>query len=149
MSMEFNFLNFTGALIVVLMLVPNILYARKAGPAENKVKNRAVTVLEKEGRSGSMAFMVLPLFAKDFEFGFGSAEAMAIWVVLCSILLSAYFVFWVFYSKKPGLNSALALAIIPSAIFILRGFFLYHPPLIVCGVIFALSHTYITYKNHK
>ncbi len=64
MSMEFNFLNFTGALIVALMLIPNITCGSKNKFPKNRLNNRFIILAEQVGRYGSIALMVFPICAK-------------------------------------------------------------------------------------
>jgi len=97
-----------------------------------------------------MAMMVFPLFV--WEFGFKSPEELVIWLFLLPALLLACFVLWVVYFRKPSLPAALCLAILPSAIFILRGVIFRHCRhwlLTAFGVVFAVGHIYITWCNNK
>lgn len=147
--MEFNFLNFTGALIVALMLIPNITCGSKNKFPKNRVNNRFIILVEQVGRYGSIALMVFPIMCKNWEFGFSSADSLLIWFILCSALFILYFMFWALYFKQRTLVSGLVLAIVPSMIFILRGVFLSHLLLIIFGAAFAAAHIYITYENHR
>ena len=145
--MKFGWLNLTGFIIVALMMIPNIIYAFRVHGAENKCTLKPVLILEQIGRYGSMALMVLPLLV--WSFGFSSPEAFVVWTVLCAACLLAYFIFWRLYFRAPSLAVALWLAILPSAIFILRGVFLHHWLLTAFGAVFAVGHIYITYCNNK
>ncbi len=44
--MQFGWLNLTGALIIALMIVPNILYAAKNHGMKNKCTAKLVLILE-------------------------------------------------------------------------------------------------------
>lgn len=145
--MQFGWLNLTGFLIIALMMIPNIIFALRNRHIEHKCTSKPVVILEQVGRYGSMLLMVFPLLV--WEFGFKSAEAFVIWTALCVAMLLAYFTFWTFYFHKPSRSKALWLAILPSAIFILRGVFLRHWLLTVFGVIFAVGHIYITWFHNK
>jgi hypothetical protein len=94
-----------------------------------------------------MSLMIFPL--PVWEFGFRSPEAFVIWTVLCVVMLLAYFIFWSLYLRNPSLPVAIWLAILPSAIFILRGAFLRHWLLTASGVLFAIGHISITWFNNK
>ena len=59
--MEFNFINFAGALILILMLLPNFIYALRFRDARNQCTNQFVNAAEQVGRFSAMALMVLPL----------------------------------------------------------------------------------------
>ena len=145
--MQFGWLNLTGFIVVALMMVPNMIYALQNRHMENKCTSTPVLILEQVGRYGTMALMVFPLLV--WEFGFASAEAFIIWTTLCGVLLLAYFICWGVYFRKPSLCVALWLAILPSAILILRGMFLHHWLLTAFGVCFAIGHIYITWFNQK
>lgn len=145
--MEFGWFNLSGLLIVALLLAPNIIYAVRHQGAEHRCIHPPMLVLEQLGRYGCIALMVLPLGVG--KFGFYSMEAFLIWCVLCSVLLLAYFVCWALYFRKPSQASALSLAILPCALFILRGAFLHHWLLLAFGLMFAAGHIYCTWKTHK
>ena len=148
--MQFGWINATGALIVVLMLVPNIVWAVKNPNQQNLCKNRFMNILEQVGRYGSMALMVLPLGVSGGEFGYRSAGEMIVWCAVCSALMLAYWICWTVMLRRGGsLGTALPLAIIPSVIFIARGLVLAHWPLAAAGVIFAIGHIYITCVNNR
>lgn len=145
--MQFGWLNLTGFLIITLMMIPNILFTLRNRNMENKCPSRPVIVLEQIGRYGSMTLMVFPLLV--WEFGFSSVATLIVWTALCALMLLAYFICWGLYFRRPSLKTALWLAILPSGIFILRGFFLHHWLLLVFGIIFAFGHIYITSCNNK
>lgn len=84
------------------------------------------------------------------EFGwFNLKGSFFIWCALCSALLPAYFVCWALYFRKPSQAMALSLAILPSALFILRGAFLHHWLLLAFGLMFAVGHIYCTREMHR
>lgn len=66
-----------------------------------------------------------------------------------SALLIAYLIIWGFYFKKPSVRKALALAIIPTAIFLISGLTLRHWLLVAAALLFGTGHIYVTYQNHK
>lgn len=72
-----------------------------------------------------------------------------IWLFLLPALLLAYFVLWAVYFRRPSPPAALWLAILPSAIFILRGVIFRHWLLTAFGVVFAVGHIYITRYNNR
>jgi hypothetical protein len=54
--MQFGFLNLTGFLIVALMMIPNLIYARRNPHIENQCFCKPMLILEQIGRYGSMSF---------------------------------------------------------------------------------------------
>ncbi len=53
-----NWLNVFGLVIVVLLLIPNIIYAIKFKNQQNKCTNKAMNIIEQIGRYGCMFLMV-------------------------------------------------------------------------------------------
>ena len=83
-----NWINIFGLVIVVLMLIPNILYAIKFKGQEVKCKCcRSMYILEQVGRYGSMFLMAFNIGIA--EFGFASDVPCRILVRLCAIFLQA------------------------------------------------------------
>lgn len=145
--MQFGWLNLTGFMIVVLMVIPNIVYALRNRHMVNKCTSKPMLILEQVGQYSSMTLMVFPLLVWGFEFA--SVGALIIWTALRVTMLLAYFICWGVYLRRPALPVSLWLAILPSAIFILRGAFLRHWLLTAFGIIFAVGHIYITWFNNK
>ncbi len=145
MEKTVNWINIFGIIIVVLMLIPNIIYAFKFKGAENKCKNKVVNFLEQIGRYGSMFLMIFNIGM--LEFGFSSKLAFLVWVNVMFLLLIAYWVGWILYFKRPVLKYSMALAIIPSFIFLLSGILLRHYLLVVFAVIFSVGHVHVSYVN--
>lgn len=147
--MEFGWINLFGAVIVVLILLPNIVYGLKTRGIERAEKHvpKLLIVAEQAGRYASILLMWLPLFV--WKFGFGSAEECVAYFLLNGLLLLAYYLLWPRYGKKPSLKSGMALAIIPSVIFLISGLLLRHWALAAAAVLFGVSHSLITRITHK
>lgn len=142
-----NGINIFGMFIVVLMLVPNVIYALKNKEIENKCKNKFMNTTEQIGRYGSMFFMVFNI--GRLEMNFQSNVILIIGVISIAILLILYWAFWIAYLRANKMKFAIMLAAIPSIIFIESGFIFRHYLLIISGVIFAIGHIYVTYQNNK
>ncbi len=142
-----NWLNAFGFLIVALLIVPNMLYfyRNKNKPMVNKCRNKVILVAEQIGRYGTMALMIFPFGIG--EFSLPSDENFAIYLMINAVLLLLYWIAWYFYMRSNKAVLAIILAVIPSIIFVLNGVLLRHGLLILFGVIFAVSHIYITYQN--
>ena len=141
--MKFGIFNLWMAGIVVLLLIPNIIYALRHKGGGISSSNRTINLLEQIGRFGCMIFMVVPLGVRGGEFGFYSWEELIIWAAGIMLLLLAYYVCWAFYAWRPGRWLALALAVIPCGIFLLSGVLLRHWVLAVFAGIFTGTHLYI------
>ena len=146
--MEFGWINIFGAIIVVLILFPNIIYAVKNRQDNTKTEvPQYLSVCEQIGRYGCVVLMWLPFLV--WKFGFRSEEELLIYLLANGILLLSYYLFWIFYSRKKNLLKAMALAIIPTVIFLLSGILLRHWSLVVAAAIFGFAHCKITYMTHK
>lgn len=85
--MQFGGLNLTGFIIVTLMMIPNLIYARRNPHVENKCIFKPMLILDQTGRYGAMAMMIFPFFRG--ELGFRSPEELVIWLFLLPALLLA------------------------------------------------------------
>ena len=143
--MEFGWINIFGAIIVILMLIPNIIYALRNRDEKNRCDNRLMNILEQIGRYGCIVLMWLPLLV--WKFGFPSVFAMLLYLIGNGCLLCAYWIIYILYMKEKTKKRALALAVIPACIFLLSGLTLRHWLLVGFTLIFAIGHIYVTLKN--
>ena len=146
----FGWINGFGLLLVLLILLPNIVYAlrlrkqpKNAQPAESV--SRTLTILEQIGRFGCMLCSV-------FDFGFGpfgypSVAAFLAAGIGCPLLLLLYWLFWALYFHGETRFRARMLAILPSLLFFLFGLTLLHPLLLGFSLLFAICHIRITWLN--
>lgn len=145
--MEFGWINVLGAAIVIIMLIPNIIYAIKNKNFINNSTNKVMKSVEQIGRYGCIVLMWLPLFVWKFEFS--SVYIFLIYLLGNGFLLLLYVLFWILYFKRKNKNGAMALAIIPSCIFLLSGLLLHHWTLAAFAVLFGLGHIYVTVMNNQ
>lgn len=146
--MEFGWINLLSAGIVVLIMIPNIIYATRLKQDETQTKvSHYLTACEQVGRYGCIVLMWLPLFV--WKFGFGSIEEFLIYLIGNGALLLCYYLFWMLYSREKTLSKAMALAIIPTVIFLLSGILLRHWLLVTFAILFGVAHCMITYLTHK
>lgn len=145
--MQFGWINLIGALIVIIMMIPNLLYARKR-TFENSVRiPKWVVILEQVGRYASLLLMVLPLGV--WEFGFPSVFALLCYLLLNGILLAGYLLVWGSYFRKETRCRAMILAILPVGIFLINGICLHHWLLVCASILFAVGHITVTCRNHS
>lgn len=140
-----NWLNKFGLIFVVLLLIPNIIYAIKMGNQQNKCTNKGMNILEQIGRYGCMLFMVCNIGIS--EFGFHSVGAFFIYIFGNGLLLIAYWVIWMLYFYRQTYWKQMSLAVIPTCLFILSGITMQYGLLIIFGIIFGIGHIYVTRKN--
>lgn len=145
--MEFGWINLFGGIIVLLMLIPNIVYAPKNREERNLCTNRVMNVVEQAGRYGCIVWMWLPLLV--WKFGFRIASEMLLYFLGNGVLLVAYWLVFARYMRKKTAKGALVLAILPACIFLLSGLLLRHWLLVGFGLLFAVGHIYVTTINAK
>ena len=145
--MEFGWINLFGGIIVLLMLIPNIVYALKNREERNLCTNRVMNVVEQAGRYGCIVWMWLPLLV--WKFGFRSASEMLLYFLGNGVLLVAYWLVFARYMRKKTAKRALVLAILPACIFLLSGLLLRHWLLVGFWLLFAVGHIYVTTINAK
>lgn len=145
--MEFNWINIYSGIVVALMMIPNIIFAVKDKENKPNKSKMIVNIIEQISRYACIILMVLPLFV--WEFGFSPLEFMFVYIIGNVILLVLYYIFWGLYRKSKACKNAIALAIIPTLIFINSAISVKHWALLVTAVIFGVSHIYITYINNK
>ncbi|MBR5419719.1 MAG: hypothetical protein IK115_01075 [Lachnospiraceae bacterium] len=140
-----GWLNLFGLILVILLLIPNIVYALKHRDMENKCQNRFMNILEQIGRYSCMFLMVFNIGIA--EFGFSSAGAFLVYLFGSIILMISYWIIWILYINKRTYGKQMALAIIPTILFILCGISMLHILLMIFGIIFGIAHIYVTSKN--
>lgn len=169
LAFTWNWINLFGVLIIVLLLIPNIIYAVKHKGGKNLCENRFMNILEQIGRYGSMLFMVVCL--KNGGYGFSSVALFLVYVFGNCLLLISYWVVWGVYfhvtrtevidwtdgptsvfiaGKHRGKGAGalqMSLAVLPSCIFLLSGITLEYIFLIISAILFAVGHIYVTYAN--
>lgn len=143
--MVFGWINVFGAIIVILMLIPNIVYAIKNRNEKNLCTNRFMNVIEQIGRYACIVLMWLPLAV--WKFRFASVFELVLYFVCNGTFLVAYWLSFAVYMKRKTVRLALALAILPSCIFLLSGILLRHWLLVGFAGLFGVGHIYVTYKN--
>ncbi len=143
--MKFGWINLVGAVIVILLLIPNIVYAIRNKAEKNLCTNKYINLMEQIGRYTCIVLMWLPLFV--WEFGFANVSEMLIYLAGNGILLAAYWSVFARYLKKKTARRALILAVLPACIFFLSGLLLRHWLLAGFSILFAVGHIYVTQKN--
>ncbi len=143
--MKFGWINLFGGIMIMLMMIPNIIYGIKNRDGEKQPYSGIMVIVEQVGRYACIIFMWLPLLV--WKFGFKSVGEMVLYVAGNVLLLVMYYVFWIFYSKRKTKKRALALAILPTCIFLMSGLLLRHWLLVISAVLFGAGHIFITQKG--
>ena len=143
--MKFGWINVFGAIVVVLMLIPNIVYAIRYRDEKNLCTNRLMNLIEQIGRYACIVLMWLPLLV--WKFGFRSVFEMLLYLAGNGALLLAYWIVFFRHMREKSAAKALTLAVLPSCIFLMSGILLRHWLLVGFAVLFAAGHIFVTLKN--
>lgn len=144
--MKFNAINYFGAAIVILMLIPNAVYALRYHNIYNKCRSVLLIAVEQIGRYACIALMFFPLGVG--KFGFDSNALFILYAVGNALLLAAYQIVFIFYGKRPSAKKAIVLAVLPTLIFLLCGLTLGHWLLAAAAVLFGAGHISMMYINN-
>ena len=137
-----------GLVFMTVILIPNIVFAlRCRDGSANKYRNKAVELIEQTGRIGCIGFMVFRI--PGIRSGWASGESLALYLILDTLLVTLYCVLWIVFWKKKGLFKALALSVLPSAVFLLSGILRGSVLLTVSALLFAPAHIFISCQNAK
>ena len=145
--MDFGWINIFGAVIVLIMLIPNIVYAVKNKDEKNLCTNKIMNFAEQSGRYACIILMWFPLLV--WKFGFESVFEMLLYLIGNGTLLIAYSVTFALYLREKTKKKAFALGVIPACIFLLSGLLLRHWLLVLSAAVFAVGHLYVTNENLK
>ena len=112
--------NIFGLAFITAIMIPNIIFALTHKEAfENRYHNKTIEIIEQIGRFGCFGFMIFNI--PTTWFGWWSDEAFAIYLMVDAVLIVLYCTIWVIYWRKNNVFKAMALSIIPSAIFLFSG----------------------------
>jgi len=138
-------MNIYGLIIIAIVMIPNVIFAIKEKNFESKYHNKAVEIIEQIGRFGSMGLMIfnIPLF----EFGYWFNYGKIVYMVLTGVLAVLYCFVWFLYFSKLTMEKAMALAIIPTIIFLSSGIIQGKVLLITTAIFFGIGHIIISYNN--
>lgn len=101
--------------------------------------------LEQIGRYGCMFLMIFNIGI--LEFSFSSIGMFLFYTVGNVVLLIVYWIIWMLFFQKQDNWKRMALAIIPTVLFLISGIALRHILLIIMAVIFGIAHIYVTKAN--
>ncbi|MDD3223665.1 MAG: hypothetical protein PHX70_02985 [Clostridium sp.] len=138
-------MNIYGLIIMVIVMIPNIIFAIKEKNFESKYHNKVVEITEQIGRFGSMGLMIfnIPLLA----FGYWFNNGKVVYLVFTGVLALLYCFVWFLYFRKSTMEKAMSLAIIPTILFLFSGIVQGRVLLIITAILFGIGHIIITYNN--
>ena len=141
-----SWFNFFGFCVLILLFIPNVIYAFHHQEVEHSRVNLMMDMFEQIGRYGTIAFMCVQI--RIFNYGFCTKNLFLLWALTTLILILLYWFGWIFYYFHKGRCVTMYLAVIPSIIFINTGIFMRYVALILFACIFAVGHCYVTFKNN-
>ena len=140
-----SWFNGYGLLFIVIILIPNIVYAVRMPAAAASYRNRALETVEQIGRYGCMVLMA---FHIPYTYGgFWFQGAQTAYLAVNSILVAAYCLLWVVFWRKHHLGKALALSVLPTLVFVFSAVLLCNLPLFVFAVLFGVAHIQISCRQ--
>ena len=87
--------NGYGLFFLILLLIPNIVYAVKYKDATNTCTDKWALILEQGGRYGSMFFMVFTF--GSLTQGWASVTEFMVYLLGSTLLMVAYWIVWMLY----------------------------------------------------
>lgn len=142
---QIPWMNFFGLVMVILLLIPNVIYAVRFREIRNKCDHKGMNLLEQIGRYGCMFLMVFNIGIA--EFGFSAPVLFLVYIIGSILLLMAYWVIWMLFFIRQDNWKRMALAVIPIVLFFLCGVTMGHILLVVFAIVFGIGHIYVTRKN--
>ena len=137
--------NIYGLVFLILLLIPNVVYAIKFRNIENKCKVKWANILEQIGRYASMFFMVFTF--GSLAGGWASVEALFCYFFGSIILLVLYWLVWLLYFIEQKKWKSMTLAIVPTLLFLLGGMTMQNILAIIFAMLFGIGHIFVTYQN--
>lgn len=93
-----DWLNIYGLVIMIIIMIPNIVFAMREKNFESKYNNKLIEVIEQIGRFGSMFLMIFNI--SFLNYGYWFSKAKKVYMILVGVLALAYCLTWVLYFKK-------------------------------------------------
>lgn len=144
---QMDWLNIYGLITMIIIMIPNAIFAIKEKNFESKYNNKTVELIEQIGRFGSMGLMIFNIPLLDYGYWFTNGKVLYMFSIVILVIL--YCTVWFLYFQKASIEKALLLAIIPTILFLFSGIIQGKILLIVSAVIFGITHVIITYYNNK
>ena len=141
-----NWFNWYGLAMLAVIMIPNLVFAAKCKDGfENKWQNRAVETVEQIGRFGCFGCMAVNI--PGTWFGFWFDRALTVYLSVNAVLIAAYCLIWAICFRKSTVFRAVALSVLPSAVFLFSGIMLRSVLLTGFAVPFSVCHILLSVKN--
>lgn len=142
-----DWLNIYGLITMIIIMIPNVIFAIKEKNFESKYHNKTVELIEQIGRFGSMGLMIFNIPLLDYGYWFTNGKALYVFSI--AILSTLYCIVWFLYFQKASSEKAILLAIIPTILFLSSGIIQGKILLIISSILFGITHVIITYYNNR
>ena len=147
------YLNFFGLILMILIMIPNIIYAIKCKGDFGKLPQtkfwKILEVFEQIGRYGCFACMIFNI--PGTYFGFVSVNLFSTYLIVNFVLVFAYCIIWIFCFKKNNsvnnLFNVISLSVLPSLVFLFSGILSHSLLLIFFAWVFAPCYIAISVKG--
>lgn len=140
----FDVVNVYGFLIAVILLIPDILYARTYKIDRNIFDNRAMLYIERIGKYCSLFLMGINIGV--LERGFTSDLMRRFWLISACVLTAVCVVLWILCFKKTTKSFAYILTALTSVIFMLSGLLQVKTLLLTFGAVYLIGQLYVAQK---
>lgn len=141
-----KWINVYGLVMIAVIMIPNIAFAVRCRDGfENLWQNRFVEIAEQAGRFSCFALMIFNI--PGVYMGFETDSALHIYLVADGLMIAAYCLIWVICFRKPGMFRAIALSVLPAAVFLASGIMSRYILLVIAAAVFAPAHILLSCKN--
>ena len=127
-------------LMVKLVLLPFQLKSKKSMLRMGRMNGKVQEIQKKYANNKEKQQQeIADLYARE--------GVIIIYLVGNTVLMLSYWIIWMLYFNKQTYREQMALAVIPTGIFLLSGITMLHYFLIIFAVIFGIGHIYVTSRN--
>lgn len=135
--------NLYGLAFAVLLALPHILYRRHHPIDPADYPNRALYLLDRIGRIGSL--LLLSFHTGILEKGFTEPKELMqrFWVISTLLLIAVYWLLWWRFAKHPRRGTAYGIVAASGAAVILSGILQVNTLLLTAGIVYTIGEIYI------
>ena len=135
-----------GIIAVFVLLLPGIVSARGGSRGSYPYPKTHLAVFSRIGSFGSIFFMIFGI--PGTYLGPWFPFAAELYLILSALLLLAYIAAWLLTAERDTLGRAIALSVLPSAVYLSSGILLLSLPLIVSATLYAAGYIPLCIRNY-
>ncbi len=140
----FDVVNIYGFLFAVILLIPDIIFAKTHRIDRSIFNNRAMLYIERIGKYCSLFLMGINIGI--LEEGFTAPVMKIFWLAAVSIMTVICIVLWIFCFKRETKLIAYCITVITALIFMLSGLLQVKTLLLTFGFVYLIGQLYVTKK---